>query len=111
MTSGVQARDMGEALVLSNQSLAWKARYGVLAARFLREQRVNSTFTGEALRLYCKEYGLGEPSHPNAWGAVSGGMIRSWSRLGRIKVVGIQKAQDRRSHARLYPLYEVVNQP
>ena len=110
MTGGVEARDFGEATVLANQSLAWKTRYGVLAAKFLRERQPGSTFTGEALRLYCKDYGLGEPSHPNAWGAVSGGMLRSWSRTGRVKVVGIQKATDRRSHACLCPLYEVIGQ-
>jgi hypothetical protein len=109
MTTGIEARDFGEAAVLSNQSLAWKVRYGALAAKFLRECQPGSTFVGEALRLYCKDYGLGEPAHPNAWGAMSGGMIRSWTRTGRVKVVGVQRAKDRRSHACLCPLYEVLS--
>lgn len=106
--SGLEARDFGEAAVLTNQTTAWKAKYSVLAARFLREHAPGFTFTGEALRLYCKERGLGEPTHPNAWGAVSGGMLRSWARSKRIKVVGVQQATERRAHARLYPLYEVL---
>ena len=95
---GASRRDAGIASVMQSAGEDWKAAAIAVA---LRVRDRGEDFTGEDIRLACVKEGI-SPSHPNAWGGLVQGMVRS----GMIVETGEWKAaRSPRSHARRIPVY------
>lgn len=93
LAAGEALRDAGISLVLNNESAKWKADYLTHAANYLRRHRF---VIGEEIRFYVQSK-VGDPHHPNTWGAMFNELIREeWVR----QTNEWQKPVDRRSHAR-----------
>ena len=96
--AGRRGRDAGVASVMRSEGEDWKAAAVSVALR-VRDSR--EEFTGEDIRLACVKEGI-SASHPNAWGGLVQGMVRS----GMIVETGEWKAaRSPRSHARRIPVY------
>ncbi len=97
---GIAERDAGLARVMSSHS-----RWVTAALWTARGVRVGWTGMGEDLRALLVDYGLREPNHHNAWGAlinamVLQGILRPTGEIGQMKKVS--------SHARQSTVYEKV---
>jgi len=103
---GRRRRDEGMAAATTAAG-DWAAVTRNTADQFLACCTPGTQFTGESVRWFIRTRIQIAPRHPNAWGAVVGGSIRRWLRLGRIKRIGIGQAHDPKSHASMLPLYEV----
>lgn len=65
---------------------------------------VGRTIRGEHIRAECMRRGV-EPHHPNAWGGVVQGLVKS----GRLRWTGrYEQAKAKKTHAHSYKVYEVV---
>jgi hypothetical protein len=105
---GRKRRDEGMAAA-ETAARDWSLVARATADHFLNGAPVGMQFTGESVRLFIKQRVQIGPRHPNAWGAVVGGSLRRWLRLGRVRRIGIGQAHDPKSHASMLPLYEVIN--
>jgi hypothetical protein len=97
-----QLRDGGiDAVLLTRQG--WKASVVTLVKRYLRGMEV----TGEEIRLFVRPQ-VGNPSHPNAWGAVIYSMVCEGLLVdtGRVHHCAIPS-----SHARRLPVWFVTDMP
>jgi hypothetical protein len=73
--SGKQLKADGMERVLASTSDEWHARCQGYYRAYM--DRHPHGFTGEDCKLDARERGLGEPHHPNVWGAVFSGIARS----------------------------------
>ena len=97
--TGEAKRDKGIAQVSgNNQDWIKKAMQSAIAYVCLMN---GEDFTGELIRFHVRE-SVGEPRHPNAWGALISALIKQ----GEILETGEhRKMKDPRSHARKTPVY------
>lgn len=111
--------DLEESIRLAKERMAtaifkapheWREGYKTLAEAFLAQLTPKATFIGEDLRKYVEQE-IGQPHHPNAWGAMAQGTLRRWRKEGRIAMIGVSQATSKKSHASLYPRYEVLDGP
>jgi hypothetical protein len=101
---GRALRDQGMESVEANSG-EWKHVVRGLGETWLAWQSVNTTFTGEDIRMFVQSMGVSRPHHPNAWGAVIGGIVRRALKAKTIEVVGIRGSSDPISHARRVVVY------
>lgn len=87
-----QARDAGIERVLENAGVDWKEAASDYIAGLPHGYRC----TGEEIRNACTERGI-VPHHPNAWGGLISGAIKSGLLVGTGEYVPMK---DKRSHAR-----------
>ena len=78
---GDRRKAAGQALVESHQVEQWKAGVARVIAMLARRAE---PFTGDDVRAQALERSLGQPSHPNAWGAA----MSTASKRGVIQAVG-----------------------
>jgi hypothetical protein len=99
---GKQLRDDGMDAILATQQ-GWKASVVTLVKRYLRGKEV----TGEEIRLFVRPQ-VGNPGHPNAWGAVIYSMVSEGLLVdtGRVHHCAIPS-----SHARRLPVWYVTYVP
>lgn len=102
---GRRRRDVGIKRVIDAASAAWTLSVQTHADTFLDNLPRGGEFTGETVRLYCEGRSVGEPHHPNAWGAVLRGVYGRWRKAKRITTVGVAVAHLHSSHARMMPRY------
>lgn len=107
-TTGKQERDRAIALVLSKQSPEWRRHYRMMAMDWMAGKRAGDTFIGEDLHGYMLMRGIGEPHHPNAWGANARAMLKFWLKHKLIELDGMRPMAVAGSHARLSPCYRVL---
>ena len=105
LTRGRKLRDEGASRVEGNQPSDWRERYLLHADTFIRELGRGQMFAGEALRAHALSRGLDHPLHPNAWGAVAGGVLKRWLKAGVIENAGMMQATSAKSHAHHYRAY------
>lgn len=74
-------KDAGQALVESHQLEQWKAGVAGVIATLARR---SEPFTGDDVRAEALARLLGQPSHPNAWGAA----MSAARKRGLIEAVG-----------------------
>ena len=98
MKTGAQLRDAGITLV-GNHNEDWLLK-STFKFTFWLEFVAPKEFTIEDFRIYAAANGLPEPSHPNAWGALS----RRHRNL--IKQVGYTQSQRPLAHSRLTRTYQ-----
>jgi len=97
---GRTARDQGIDSV-SRHNEEWMSAAVAEARRYIETTKY---FTGEDIRLHCVKF-IGEPVHPNAWGALTNKLVKS----GSIRKTGMtQQMRLTSSHARVNPIYEKV---
>jgi hypothetical protein len=101
---GRALRDQGMESVETNSG-EWKHIVRGLGETWMARQSVNTTFTGEDIRMFVQSMGVPQPHHPNAWGAVIGGIIRRALKVKDIEVVGIRGSNNPTSHARRVVVY------
>ena len=81
LTEGLAAKKLGIEQVLSNESTSWLTQALALAKKYIQS---HASFMWEDVHLFISEAGLGEPHHPNVWGALcnrcakSGWMYRGY---------------------------------
>lgn len=92
----------GMALVISHQTREWRDQ----AAEFLLDYlKVNGPATLDQARAYAQEIGLDNPTHPNAWGALT----RTMHKRGDIVRTGEWRQSERpESHARMAPVWRAA---
>jgi hypothetical protein len=96
--SGEALRDAGIQLVSANNE-DWMLMARLEARRFVMDKL--GGFIGEDIRFHVREK-IGEPKHPNAWGALGKALLESKI----IQPTGRHTAmKDRSSHARQTPVY------
>ena len=78
---GDRRKAAGQALVESHQVDHWKAGIARVIALLARQAE---TFTNDDVRAQALERSLGEPTHPNAWGAA----MSTARKRGVIQAVG-----------------------
>lgn len=99
--SGDQLRDAGIALVTENAG-TWMDRARRVVAKHLRD--VAGLFiSGDEIRDAVQE-SIGPPHHPNAWGALTRGFIKSGQLLPTGRLV---KSKRESNHSHANPEYEV----
>ena len=91
-------RDQGMELAETNSG-EWKDIVREAGEAWLAHQSVQTMFSGEEIRLFLQEHGVEPPHHPNAWGAVIGGIVRRALKAKTIEVVGIRSSTDPIAHA------------
>lgn len=102
-------RDEGISQVSGNAGERWRANYRGAVSLFIRTRNVGDTFIGEDLRVFCHDRGwVGEPHHPNAWGAMARNTLKSWMADEVVARVGMASASAAKSHACLCPAYRVL---
>ena len=94
---GKLLRDEGMERVASHSGL-WKDRARAAMDAWFARLGPGQAFTGEDIRLAIREV-VGEPHHPNAWGAVTGGRVRGWLLNAEIELVAVVEAKDPKNHA------------
>jgi hypothetical protein len=102
---GRNLRDAGMEAVEENSG-EWKDLCKQYAHRWFEAQPAETVFTGEIIRLAFQSESLPDPHHPNAWGAVIGGCLRSWLKSNRAAFVGVSPGRDPKAHARLMLTYK-----
>ena len=95
----------GQSATLYAQDALWSEKYRALADQFFYALPEKATFIGEDLRKLIAPQ-IGEPKHPNAWGAIFGATIRAWRKLGYVQSIGMAPMTAKTSHARQSMLYE-----
>jgi len=108
MSEGKVLRDKGIDLVKEHQQDAWKERYRNVAELFILTLPVGHTFLGEDVRMYANRHGVGQPTHPNAWGAMFRSFVLKELKAGRIEVYGMDHLKDPVGHASLARQYKKV---
>lgn len=103
--AGKQGRDAGMANVSAAQPEEWRVRARREIERFFASVPKGREFKGEDIRLFCLLGGVGEPDHPNAWGAVLGAALRRELKDGRIRFIGTAYSEAGKSHRHRYALY------
>jgi len=92
------ARDAGQARVLDRAGT-----FHADAVEVIRRRLTGCEVLAEEFRRVCSEEGVA-PHHHNAWGALTGALVRR----GVIEDTGrLVKSQDPRSHARRQPVWRV----
>ena len=104
---GRALRDQGMKAVEANSG-EWKHLTRSAAEAFIAYQKVGASFSGEDIRLTLQDQGIEQPHHPNAWGAVLGGVIRRELKSGKIAIVGIRSSVDPVSHATKAIMYRKI---
>jgi hypothetical protein len=97
-------RDSGAQMALEHAGELWGDGAQRLAIEFYRKAG-DAGALAEGARQHAVERGLGAPPSPNAWGAVTLGLVRKKVivRTGRW-----DKSTDSRSHARMQPLWRLA---
>ncbi len=99
LSEGERLKRDGIRIVLDNQGNSWSEMAQHLIAHYIKR---HGPCLMEDARVFALECGLPEPSHPNAWGAVSSGL----SRKGQIEMTGDRsKSKSVKSHARIQPMW------
>lgn len=106
LEEAIRLKVAGEALVAGNQQSEWRDGYVAIVEAWFSALTPKTTFIGEDIRKMVEPM-IGQPSHPNAWGAMGGSMIRRWRKAGKIAAIGMRASTAKSSHACLCPLYEV----
>lgn len=92
-----RARDEGIDITTMNESELWRYR----AMSVIRDIPPGWTGIGEDIRHKILESGIGEPHHPNVWGAI----IMAATKRNWLKRTGqMQRAKAKKSHASTYPV-------
>lgn len=99
----------GIELVLAAEPAAWKGHYAILCHQWFGGLPVGAVFNGEMLRLHALQRGLGEPHHPNVWGAMAAQVLGALHEDKRITQVGVRKALSAKSHAHFYRTYQKLS--
>lgn len=71
----------------------------------MRDLFIGDTFIGEDVRAYAMALQIGQPTHPNAWGAMFRSFICAELKTGRVERCGMANVKDPVSHASLCPQY------
>lgn len=100
-------RDEGMKQVVANSG-EWAERCRAVADQALRDLATGTLFIGEDLRLAVLERGVEPPAHPNAWGGVIGGVIRTALKNHTVRMAGMHRASTAQSHRRVCAQYEKV---
>lgn len=99
---GASLKDAGQAQALANEPDDWPERVAGLL------QHMASTlprFTCDDLRRHAERAGIGEPHHPNCWGAA----FSRAAKTGVIERVGFQKNTLPSAHARMVAVWRRRN--
>lgn len=106
MLTGQQLKEAGQQLVLS-VDVAWKDHAMAELEKFCETMKEagKGEFVFEDFRLHCEGIVVGEPHHPNAWGALAtcaakDGLIE-WTGKG-VQAKGVK------AHSRLVRVWRVV---
>lgn len=96
---GEELRDEGIERVRRKTHKLWRLR----VRKLIEEMASHETpFTADRLHRKALKRGIGEPHHPNAWGA----QVMSAARAGLVVKTGVhRKARRAKSHARQYPMW------
>jgi len=105
MTRGDELRDDGINRALDNEHEHWKVSYLKVSARWFERLPKGSIFHGEAMRLNAIHVGIGEPHHPNVWGAMASSFLKSLLNDELIEECEMIKASLPSSHSRRNPSY------
>lgn len=98
LLAGVQARDRGMKQVTDNNR-RW---HDIALDKLWRLSGSNREMTAEEMRAWLRANGLADPSHPNAWGALTGHAVK----MGLIEDTGkVTQARDKKSHACRVPVW------
>lgn len=101
------ARDTAISAVMAGQTSDWRSAYRSEVALLKTSLQTGTTFLGEDLRFWLQPI-IGEPEHPNAWGAMARSTLSQWKREGFIIMDGIGASRSVKSHACLSPRYRVI---
>jgi hypothetical protein len=96
MSTGRERKAEGMARVAAKNA-EWMEHAEYIVRLWLRADR--GLFLAEVLR---RIHNIGEPSHPNAWGAFTARLVKAGLLVSTNQYV---KARSARSHAHPYPLY------
>ena len=107
MFSGEAARDAGIEQVLDHLPPHWHTAYGVTLVFWFTQLTIGTEFSGEDMTRHARPL-IGEPHHPNAWGAAASALLRDWLNAGRIVVVGQAVSRSAANHAHVYRRYRKV---
>lgn len=105
---GRALRDQGMESAKANSG-EWKDIVREAGEAWLAHQPVQTMFSGEEIRLYLQAYGIEQPHHPNAWGAVIGGIVRRALKAKTIEIVGIRSSTDPIAHATKAVVYRKLS--
>jgi hypothetical protein len=106
-SEGEKLRDEGCAQVVNYEPAEWKLLYEQLAVEFMDTMNNGDTFLGEDLTAVVRS-AIGEPHHPNLWGAMFMKMYHAWVKSGTITRLDMARAKSPANHASLYPTYMVT---
>ena len=98
---GEEAKQEGQHRVTENQQAEWKADVAVIIEQLAR--RPNG-FTGDDVRELASTAGIGEPTHPNAWGAA----MSAAAKRGLIQAVGYERSAMPSRHAAVVRVWRAV---
>lgn len=99
--TGETLKAKGMALAEKNAQEEWKEGYRKHAEVFLANQPYGKQFTCEDIHIFLRPL-IGEPKNTsNSWGAMSGSILKTWFKAGRIQEGhGWVPAKRKKSHAR-----------
>jgi hypothetical protein len=105
LRSGRRARDVGKQLAFFNEPEEWRAHYNGVIEAWFAGLLPGAEFSGDRLRAAAILAGVGEPHHPNVWGASAASFIRRWLRESRVSVCGLAQSRFTLNHAHTYRRY------
>jgi len=107
--TGEQLKLEGIDRVLDNEPENWKELADDLTRNWFSYQQAGREFTGQDLRNFIVEV-IGEPHHPNCWGALCRRTFRKWLKAGSIIIYGYDRAKNPPSHDRILIRYRITHQ-
>lgn len=85
----------------------WLNRYGIEAAQFLNQLRMDDHFTGEEVHQHVRAK-IGDPDQPNLWGCSFRILINQEILNGRVVVTGIKKSVRASCRSHYYRVYRRI---
>lgn len=98
LPTGERLKEEGIATVSQNNE-HWKQQASLVLARLMNERLEVTT---DDLRTAVDRAGIGQPAHPNCWGAV----FSSAARRGEIERIGYRTSHLPSAHARVVAVWQ-----
>lgn len=99
-SAGAVLRDRGMQLTLDFESSAWKESYRSAVVAWFEHLPRGETFSGEALRVAAKDFGVTEPHAHQVWAAMAASVLKTWQLAGLAVTTGnIIRAFMPKTHA------------
>lgn len=95
---GERRKEEGQKLVTKHQTVLWKDAIAVIIDQVAA---LGDPFTNDDVRAAAQLDGLGEPTHPNAWGAATSAA----SKRGDIKPCGYTTSKQPSRHGAVVRLW------